>query len=177
MALKLAHLLTIMPPTWTLGEITLSSILTELWPFFNFEFTWKFAYHLKYFQNVHWHLHLKLCTLVYHHSPFCTQDWVTLLSILTELCLLFDLEFTLKFATSDNFKILSTYRFETRHCTLFHHYNVNLCTGGSRCIKLFFTILCPICYYQSLRKVEHAVPLTALVYDFEQIYNLFQVSC
>jgi hypothetical protein len=82
------HLSTIMNPTCIQNEITLSSILAELCPFFDLKFTFKFAYHLEYFQ-VHWHMVLKhdcearLFTIM---SPTCKQEDVTLSTILTELC-------------------------------------------------------------------------------------------
>jgi hypothetical protein len=44
-----AHLFTIMTPTCRQEEVTLSSNLTELSSFFDLEFTFKFAYHLRYF--------------------------------------------------------------------------------------------------------------------------------
>jgi hypothetical protein len=46
-----AHLFTIMPSNFKQEEVTLSSFLTELCPFFDLEFSLKFAYHLKYFQS------------------------------------------------------------------------------------------------------------------------------
>jgi hypothetical protein len=86
------------------------------------------------------------------NSQFCTQKALTLSSILTELCHLFDLEFTLKFV----YHLKLHRHFALRACILFHHHNLNLCTGCGQYIKLF-TILCPIFYNQALRKVEDAV--------------------
>jgi hypothetical protein len=65
-----AHLFTIMPQTSKQEEVPLSSIVIELCPFFNLKYMWKFAYASNIFK-VHWHMALKLCTLVHQALKLC----------------------------------------------------------------------------------------------------------
>jgi hypothetical protein len=46
-----AHLFTILSQTYRQEKVTISSILKELCPFYDLEFTFKFLYHLKYLQS------------------------------------------------------------------------------------------------------------------------------
>jgi hypothetical protein len=90
MVWNFAHMFTIMPLSFRHEEVTISSFLTELCPFFDLKLNLKFAYHLKYFK-VYWKKALKLFTLVHHHaSNLYTWGGNAIKH--------FDLEFMLKFA-------------------------------------------------------------------------------